>query len=129
METGVKPFKLSGLVLCFILSIAAVWMLQAARVPGQALDEGYAIYLKEAFNLAHNRPLQDMGVNYYIDPTNPIQAPLTYPILFPAILAAPVAAMGYDVEFFKNFQMAIVLIALFAFCYAMRQLGFSLLEV
>ena len=72
-----------------------------------------------------------MGVIQYNDPTVSLQAttPLTYPPILPLIYAIPVHFLGFDLTAIKHIQLALLLMGLFLFCYAMRRWRFSSLEI
>ena len=114
----------------FILSFVITFFFYTRLIPGHPFNEDYAVYLKEAFNIGHGRPLSEMGVDYYFDPNLSLvlQGPLTYPPLLPALYAAPVAIFGYDIEILKELSLILLLLGLVTFSYALRLWGFSVLE-
>ena len=114
-------------IIPFILSFVITFFFYTRLIPGHPFNEDYAVYLKEAFNIGHGRPLSEMGVDYYFDPNLYFQGPLAFPPLLPALYAAPVAIFGYDIEILKELSLILLLLGLVTFSYALRLWGFSVL--
>jgi hypothetical protein len=121
-----KAWQVTPLILSFVIT----FFFYMGLIPGHPFNEDYAVYLKEAFNIGHGRPLSEMGVDYYFDPNLSLvlQGPLIYPPLLPALYAAPVAIFGYDIEILKELSLILLLLGFLTFSYAMRLWGFSVLE-
>jgi hypothetical protein len=117
-------------VVPFLLSVIIPLYFYASLICGHAFNEDYAVYLKEAFNIGHGRPLTEMGIDYYFDPNLSLlmQGVFTYPPLLPLLYALPVAIFGYDIEIIKELGLILLFLALLTFSYAMRRWGFSVLE-
>jgi hypothetical protein len=115
----------------FLCVIGVVVYLYLGLGIGQAFNEDYAVYLQQAWNIAHHLPMNKMGVTQYFDSNLSLllQSPLTYPPLLPVIYAIPVALLGFDLEFFKVVQLGILGAGLLLFCYAMRKWRFDSLEI
>src|SRR5215469_12327686 len=73
----------------YFLAAGAVAYLYLGLGIGQVFNEDYAVYLQQAWNIAHHLPMNQMGVIQYFDPDLPLllQSPLTYPPLLPIIYA------------------------------------------
>lgn len=109
-----------------VLVIVALWFQLSA---GHFFNEDYAVYLQQAFNLAHHST--DMGIVYRFDPTMPLvaQSPLQYPPLLAMLYALPVSIAGFDFGLFKLLQLALLLAGLLVFCRAMLGWGYRPYEI
>jgi hypothetical protein len=118
-------------VIPIVLSIGLVIYLYLGVGNGQLLDEDYAVYLQQAWNIAHHQPMTQMGVIQHFDPRLPLieQSPLIYPPLLPLLYALPVLLVQFDLHVFKVIQLAILLLTFLLFCYAMRKWRFGILEI
>jgi hypothetical protein len=125
------PSGILSAVIPYFLAIATICYLYTTLFDGQMFNEDYAVYLQQAWNLAHHLPMRDMGVVQYFDPNLDIlhQSPLTYPPLLPLIYALPVLAFGFNIVIFKTIQLTILLAALLSFAYAMSKWRFDVKEV
>jgi hypothetical protein len=99
--------------------------------PGQVMTEDFAVYLQEADNIIHLRPLGDMGVVYVLDPHAELnqQAPLLYPPGAPLIFAPVVGIFGLNFTALKIAQLTLVLLTFVLLAALRDRLGFSLAEV
>ena len=115
------PFLVSAIVVCY---------LYIGLGDGHLFNEDFAVYLQQAWNIAHHVAMTNMGVVQYVDPNLSLlfQSPLTYPPLLPLLYTVPVALIGFDIEVFKVLQLGILLGGFCLFCYAMRTWKFSPLE-
>jgi hypothetical protein len=115
----------------FLSVIVCISYLYFSLGVGQVFNEDYAVYLQQAWNIAHHSPMNQMGVVQYFDPDLPLlfYSPLTYPPLLPVIYAVPVALLGFDLETFKVVQLVILGAGLFLFCLGMRKWRFDGLEI
>jgi len=123
--------KILAAVMPFVLTIAGVCYLYIGLGDGQPFDEDYAVYLQQAWNIAHNVAITEMGIVQYSDPDIALshQSPLTYPPLLPIIYAFPVLVHGFEFEILKTFQVGMLLSGLFMFCHAMQIWRFDALEI
>ncbi len=123
--------KIIAAVMPFVLTIAGVCYLYIGLGDGQPFDEDYAVYLQQAWNIAHNVAITEMGIVQYSDPDIALshQSPLTYPPLLPIIYAFPVLVHGFEFEILKTFQVGMLLSGLFMFCHAMQIWRFDALEI
>jgi hypothetical protein len=114
-----------------VVAFVVVAALYAQMSFGHPLDEDYAVYLRQAYNMTHHVLNGDMGIVYRFDPSLPLrnQGPLVYPPLLPFLYALPVHFFGYDLELFKALQLVLLLAGLLVFCRAMLNCGYSLLEI
>lgn len=115
----------------FLLSIGLVAYLYFGMGNGQLFDEDYAVYLQQAWNIAHHLPMAQMGVIQQFDPRLPLieQSPLIYPPLLPLLYALPVLVFKFNLHALKLIQLSVLLLTLFLFCHAMRKWRFNVLEV
>jgi hypothetical protein len=125
------PSGILSAVIPYFLAIATICYLYTTLFDGQMFNEHYAVYLQQAWNLAHHLPMRDMGVVQYFDPNLDIlhQSPLTYPPLLPLIYALPVLAFGFNIVIFKTIQLTILLAGLLIFAYAKGKWRFDIKEV
>src|SRR5579871_206461 len=93
----------------FISSAVIVYLFYCLHA-GQPMNEDYAVYLQQAWNIGHHVAMNNVGVIYHLDPAEPLsrQSPLTYPPLLPLLYAVPVLCVDFDLEFFKYLQFAIL---------------------
>ena len=115
----------------YFLAAGAVAYLYLGLGIGQVFNEDYAVYLQQAWNIAHHLPMNQMGVIQYFDPDLPLllQSPLTYPPLLPIIYAIPVRLVGFELQTFKVMQLGMLGVGLLLFCYGMRRWRFDSLEI
>jgi hypothetical protein len=118
-------------VVPLLVTIATTLYLYTVLRNSHPFVEDYAVYLQQAWNIAHHVPMTDMGVIQYYDPNLPLLyfSPLTYPPLLPLLYALPVAYFGFDLMLFKVIQLGLLAGGLFLFCYAMRRWRFSVVEI
>ncbi|HXC91810.1 MAG TPA: hypothetical protein VNV18_16740 [Stellaceae bacterium] len=114
----------------FALALGLVVRLYSGLGDGQLFDEDYAVYLQQAWNIAHHVKMAQMGVIQPLDLRLPLtdQSPLIYPPLLPLLYAVPVSIWQFDLHAFKMIQLSILLLTLVLFCHAMRKWRFSILE-
>jgi hypothetical protein len=109
-----------------VFVVVALWFQLST---GHFFNEDYAVYLQQAFNLAHHST--DMGIVYRFDPSMPLvaQSPLQYPPLLAMLYALPVSIAGFDLGLFKLLQLALLFAGLLVFCRAMLGWGYRPYEI
>lgn len=80
-----------------VLATALAWL--ATIRPGHDWGGDFSLYLRHASNLAEGRPYGD--VVFINNPSYQELSPISYPPVFPALLAPFVAAWGLDMDLLK----------------------------
>jgi len=122
--------SIQNLIVALLLATAALFL--GARLhAGQAMDEDFAVYLQEAENIIHGRPVMETGVLYAVDPDAAPgeQGAATFPPVVPLVLAPVVGVFGVNLLALKFAQLGLLLVTFALVTLLRRRLGFSLFEI
>jgi hypothetical protein len=129
LTIGKFRLDLPQAVAAAVVIIACVFLLTRLH-SGHPMDEDFSVYLKEAVNIAHGRPVAETGVVYILDrqATLEAQAPATYPPILPLIFAPFVGVLGLNFPVLKLVQLTLLFSGFGLLAAFHKRLGFSLFE-